>query len=122
MSRVDVLKNIIRRFSKGIRRRLPKNINVVAVSAKESQKLNRRYRGKRKAANVLSFRYGPDYGEIVLCPQVIRREAKQQGHSYQYQLRWMVIHGLLHLAGIHHEKSAAARRRFEKAENKLLKS
>ena len=120
MIRPEVLKNIMPHLPKGIRRRLPKNINVAAVSAKESQKLNRRYRGKRKAANVLSFRYGPGYGEIIVCPEVIRRDAKKTGRPYRRETKRMITHGLLHLAGLHHEKSPKARKKFEQVEQKVL--
>lgn len=120
MSRPEALKNIMPHLPKGIRRRLPKNINVVVVSAKESQKLNQRYRGKRKAANVLSFRYSPEYGEIIVCPEVIRRDAKKAGQPYRRETKSMLAHGLLHLAGLHHEKSPKARKKFEQVERKIL--
>lgn len=121
-----------RRFlSKDFRRKLPCEIKVVGASLAESRRLNRVYLKKNKPANVLSFRYWPDvstrgreakegYGEIIVCPQVIRRDAKKHGNSYQYQLRWMILHGLLHLAGLNHEKSSKERKRFEKLEQKLL--
>lgn len=92
----------------------------MTVNERRAAELNRRYRGKNKPANVLSFRYGPDYGEIALCPALIRREAKASGNSYRRQMLWMILHGIIHLAGLHHEKSAQTRRKFEKLEHKLL--
>ena len=91
------------------------------VNEKKASELNRRYRGKNKPADVLSFRYGSDYGEILLCPVVIRREAKKQGNSYRHQMLWMILHGIIHLAGLHHEKSKGAERRIAKLEKKILK-
>lgn len=120
MTREESAKNIIRHIPKRVRARLPQKIKVIAVSRKKSEKLNRRYRGKRKAANVLSFRYGPEYGEIIICPEVIRRDAKKAGRPYSLEAKLMVAHGLLHLAGLHHEKSAKNRKKFEKIERKLL--
>lgn len=106
---------------KNLRRHFPQKINVISVSTHESRRLNHVYRKRNKPANVLSFRYGPDYGEIVLCPAVIRREAKASGNSYRYQLQWMIIHGLIHLSGIHHEQSKRAYKKFEQIEQKTLK-
>lgn len=106
----------------GLKKRLPKAIVIVPVNKKKSAEINRRYRGKNKPANILSFSYGRDYGEILICPALIRREAKEQGHSYRFQRTWMILHGLLHLAGLDHEKSSKERKRFEKLENRLLKT
>ncbi len=115
------IKKIKRALPRPLQKRLPAEIRVVEVSKKESWRLNWIYRGKNKPANVLSFRYGPDYSEIIICPSVIRKEAKKYGNSYRYQLRWMIAHGLLHLAGLHHERSPKARKKFEQIEQKILK-
>lgn len=102
-------------------KKIPKKIIVVEILEAESRKLNREYRGKNKSANTLSFRYGSDYGEILVCPEVIRREAKEQGKTYKYQMTWMVIHGMLHLAEIHHERSRGAAKRVEVLEERILR-
>ena len=112
----------IRRFlSKSIREKLPDDAKIIEVSVGESRRLNRIYLKKHKATNVLSFRYGPGYGEIVLCPALIRREAKASGTSYRCQMLWMILHGTIHLAGLHHEKSKRAERRVAQLEKKILK-
>jgi probable rRNA maturation factor len=90
------------------------------VPEKESASLNRAYRGKNKPANVLSFRYGKEYGEIIVCPAVIRREAQEQKRAFQYQMTWMILHGMIHLSGLHHEASAAAAKRVERLEQSIL--
>lgn len=113
-------KEIVKNLLQAVRDKLPAQIAIVPVSAKESLALNRRYRNKRAPANVLSFFYSPEYGEIIVCPALIRVEAKTQGHSFQYQMTWMIIHGMLHLAGIHHEASTRAERRFECIEQRVL--
>lgn len=69
------LKNLVKYFPKYIKKRLPKQVAVIDISAKESWHLNKLYCKKNKPTNVLSFRYGPDYGEILLCPEVIKKEA-----------------------------------------------
>lgn len=107
-------------FPAAIRSKLPAKIGVVSLSARESLELNRTYRKRRKPANVLSFFYSPEYGEIMVCPELIRAEAEAQGRSFRYQMTWMIVHGMLHLAGIHHEASAQAERRFEEIERRVL--
>lgn len=114
-------KEIVKHLPQAMRNKLSTDIAIVSVSEKKSLGLNRAYRNKRKPANVLSFFYGKEYGEIILCPVVIRREALEQKHSYKYQMTWMIVHGMIHLAGLHHETSARTRARFEKIEQDILK-
>ena len=113
--------DIVKYLPPGIRRRLPAEIGIVLVSEKESRRLNRRYRKKYRPANVLSFAYGKEYGEIIVCPSLIRREAREQNHSFEYQLTRMVLHGMIHLGGVHHENSKLTAKRFLKAEEHVLK-
>lgn len=101
-------------------RRIPSKIKIVTLTHKESRRINKLLRKKNHPTNVLSFRYGPDYGEILLCPEVIKKEAKTAGNSYKYQFAWMVLHGMLHLAGLHHERSKKVNARVEKLEQEIL--
>ena len=117
---ISFSKEIVKHLPLAIRKRLPKEIAVIAVSPQESLKLNRRYRGKRAPTNVLSFLYGPEYGEIIICPAIIRREAKEQRSAQAFQMTWMIVHGMLHLAGLHHEKSARMAKRVERIEQGVL--
>ena len=98
----------------------PRRIAVVAISEKEAARLNMRFRKIPKPANVLSFRYGNEYGEILVCPAVVRRDAVLQKHTFRFQMTWMVLHGILHLAGMHHEKSLQWERRVETIEKEVL--
>lgn len=104
-----------------LRKKLPRRVRIVEIDEVRSRALNLRYRKKRKPAKVLSFRYGPDYGEILVCPAVIRREAQMSGNAYKYQLTWMVLHGMIHLAGLHHEKSAPSSQKSVQVEQRMLK-
>ena len=98
------VKDLVALFPLALRKRLPKEIAVISLSEPQAATLNRRYRNERTPANVLSFFYSPEYGEIMVCPALIRAEAKAQGHSFQYQMTWMIVHGMLHLGGVHNEK------------------
>lgn len=120
MSAPTLVKKIKEVLPKSVRVKLPKRIEVVEVKLGQSSLLNRIYRGHKKPTNVLSFLYSLDYGEILVCPILIREEAKKQGNSYKYQMTWMILHGMIHLAGLHHEKSRLLSEKTEELEQKIL--
>jgi len=76
------------------------------VGAAEGRRLNRVYRKRDRATNVLTFATG----DIVLCHPVIRREARAQGKSLAAHYAHLVVHGCLHLRGYDHEKKRDAAR------------
>lgn len=114
------IKNFVKLLPKSLRKKLPVEIKLIEILKAESQKLNKIYRGKNKPTNVLSFKYSRDYGEILVCPPVIKKEAKDQGNTYKYQFTRMVLHGMLHLAGLHHERSKNIAQRVELLERHIL--
>lgn len=116
-----LLKKIIRAFPKGFKKQLPKEAAVINISETRSRALHHAYFKKDTPTNVMSFRYAADYGEILVCPAIIKQESKRDGNSYHYQMTWMVVHGMLHLAGVHHEKSKRAASQFEALEAKIIK-
>jgi probable rRNA maturation factor len=89
-------------------------ITVRLVGEAESADLNKRYRGKRGATNVLSFVYdlAPGKaglaGDLVICVPVVQREAAQQGKRPRAHWAHMLIHGILHLRGYDHLHEADA--------------
>ena len=90
------------------------DLSVAVVGVKKSQELNKIYRGKDRAANVLSFpekEFG--LGEIVLCPQEIEKDAKKYGILFQQVLALMLIHGILHLLGYSHSAMAKKEKHYE---------
>lgn len=107
-------------FPARLRSRLPLRIRVVSVTPQRSRLLNRIYRGRQKAANVLSFRYDSDYGEIILCPAIIRKEARRDGHTKEFETLRMVLHAMVHLSGVHHEASKKAEAFTDRIERSLL--
>jgi probable rRNA maturation factor len=103
--------------------KVPAEITVKIVGAAEARQLNRRYRGRDYATNVLSFPYalsrGLVQGDIVLCYPVIAREALAQGKSLDAHFAHLIVHGLLHLQGHRHAGRREAAR-METLEKKLL--
>ncbi|HEX9139208.1 MAG TPA: rRNA maturation RNase YbeY [Steroidobacteraceae bacterium] len=102
-------------------------ISVLLVGAARSRSLNRRYRGRDYPTNVLSF--APSamaagrprlLGDLVICPQVLRREARQQHKTERAHFMHLFVHGLLHLLGYDHQRAAGARR-MERREVRTLK-
>jgi probable rRNA maturation factor len=93
------------------------------VAEAEGRRLNREFRGRDYATNVLSFPYGseriPD-GDIVICAPVVAREAKAQGKALEAHHAHLLVHGLLHLQGYDHERNAAEARRMERSERAIL--
>ncbi len=81
----------------------------------ESQELNHEYRGKDKPTNVLSFPFEappevpiPLLGDLVICAQVVAREADEQSKTAEAHWAHMVVHGCLHLLGYDHIKDDEA--------------
>lgn len=96
-------------------------ITVRFVDAEEGQALNRDYRHKNYATNVLSFVYddAPVTGDLVICAPVVMREAAEQKKTPQMHFAHLVIHGTLHLQGYDHEKTRDAKV-MEARETELL--
>jgi probable rRNA maturation factor len=95
-------------------------VTIRIVGQAEARLLNRSYRNKDYATNVLTFVFRdtpPLEGDIALCAPVITREARAQRKTVAAHYAHMVVHGLLHLQGHDHEneKDAAAMERREKA-------
>jgi probable rRNA maturation factor len=87
-------------------------LTVRIVGQAEARVLNRNYRGKDYATNVLTFvmRDAPSYeGDLVLCAPVVAREARELGRAITAHYAHLVVHGVLHLQGYDHENDAAAR-------------
>lgn len=82
------------------------------VDRREGRRLNRMFRGRDYATNVLTFVYPRTdrlEGDIALCAPVIAREARDQGKTIEAHFAHLVVHGVLHLQGFDHAKRAQAR-------------
>ena len=95
-------------------------LSLVFTDDAHIRRLNRGFRSKDKATNVLSFPYGNGRGDVVLCHPVIAREARAQGKSIAAHYAHLVVHGILHLRGYDHEKKRDAKR-MEAREVRLLR-
>jgi probable rRNA maturation factor len=87
-------------------------LSVAFVNEKTSRNLNNTYRQKDYATNILSFPLSEKEGEIILCPTVIKKEAKNFDRTFRQFIGFLVIHGMLHLKGMEHSS------RMEREEKK----
>ena len=81
-------------------------ITVRIVDAEEGQTLNRDFRKKDYATNVLTFDYSQEpvvTADLVLCAPVVAKEAKEQGKTLQEHYAHLIVHGTLHAQGWDHE-------------------
>lgn len=93
----------------------PARLGVRIVNAVEGRRLNREFRDRDYATNVLTFVYhepGADLleGDLVLCAPIVAREAREQGKALRAHYAHLTVHGALHLAGMDHERERDARR------------
>ena len=112
------------RIRRWVRSALRKSARVTlrVIGAREARALNRSYRGRDYATNVLTFVYskaGPLEGDIAICAPVVAREARQQGISRDAHYAHLAVHGTLHLQGMDHARSAPAKR-MENLETRIL--
>lgn len=97
-------------------------ITIRLVEAEEGQTLNKEYRGKDYATNVLSFPYDTEplvTGDLVICPSVVAREATGQNKPLAAHYAHLVVHGMLHLQGRDHENDIDAQA-MEEEETEIL--
>jgi probable rRNA maturation factor len=97
-------------------------VTLRIVSGSEGRALNRNFRGRDYATNVLSFRMRdrPDLeGDLALCAPVIAREARAQGKTLAAHYAHLVVHGILHLQGLDHGTRSEALR-MERRESRIV--
>jgi probable rRNA maturation factor len=92
----------------------PAELTIRFVDAEEGRTLNRDYRGKDYATNVLTFAYTEDenaevtQGDIILCTDVLQREAAEQKKTVEAHTAHLIVHGVLHAQGYDHEDEEEA--------------
>ena len=108
-------------------------ISLVIVGTARIKRLNKKYRKKNRATDVLSFspKAKSEFreiqeenflGEIVICPRVIKKTARRQGSVFDKELARVLIHGILHLLGYDHLKEKDAKIMQEKEDKYLTQT
>jgi probable rRNA maturation factor len=105
-------------------------LSILFVGDRAMRSLNRRYRAMDKTTDVLSFSLQegsftgvqPDMlGDIVVSIPTAERQAAEAGHALSREIDILLVHGLLHLLGFHHERGGDEARKMEKRERQFLK-
>jgi len=97
-----------------------REFNVCFVDDREIERLNAAFLGRRRPTDVLSFpwqgsgaahrigagnaEFANFLGDVVISAETARRNARREGHSTVNEIRWLILHGLLHLLGYDHER------------------
>jgi probable rRNA maturation factor len=113
----------VRRWARAALAR-PAQVTVRYVAEAEGRRLNREFRGKDYATNVLTFVYEGGKGlagDVVICAPVVAREARGQGKALGHHHAHLLVHGLLHLQGMDHQRSEREARRMEARERAILR-
>lgn len=106
-------------------------LSIALVGQREIRELSKKYRGKNKPTDVLSFIIKElGLGQIVICPQVVKKNAKKYDLTFKKESARVLIHGVLHLLGYDHEKDEQLAEKmrkkeeiyFSKINNKSLRS
>jgi len=101
--------------------------NVLVTTGRAVRALNRRFRGKDKDTDVLSFpavfqgRKGVLAGDIAISAEIAARNAERLGHSTAEEIKVLVLHGILHLAGYDHERDNGRMARKEAELRRVLR-
>lgn len=147
-SRSEISKPFIKSWVLKLSRHVPElkkysELTLVFVSSAEMKKMNAQFRGKDYATDVLSFepvdfgnlalvtqggskKVSRPLGDLVFCLSVIKRQAKSHGLTFEQELGYMIIHGILHLLGYEHEKGGVKAKKMFKLQDqtfaKLIKA
>jgi len=113
-----------RRLLRGLRRD-DAELSIMLVSDREMRALNRRWRGHDRPTDVLSFPQdagqGALLGDVVISVDTARRQAAERRTTLGREGERLLIHGLLHLLGYDHERSAAEARRMARKERAVAR-
>lgn len=95
LTAVKIDKAFLKRLTRNVLKKENKeefNLSIALVGEKRIKELNKQYRGKNKATNVLSFKYDDNSGEVVICPQKTKDISR------------VLTHGILHILGYNHQQ------------------
>jgi len=108
--------------------RVRETVSLALVGEEEIKKLNKKFRKKNKATDVLSFSLNEKnlpaqagyLGEIVICPDVVKENSRKYKADFNREIIKVFVHGILHLCGYDHEKSVKGAKEMEEKEKKYI--
>lgn len=106
----------------------PYTIDISVVGPKRMRSLNRKFRKKDKHTDVLAFSQWEGLptgnwfiGDVIICASVVNKQAKELGVSSEEELQRVLVHGILHLFGYDHQRSAAASKCMFSIQERIVK-
>ncbi|MEW6482299.1 MAG: rRNA maturation RNase YbeY [bacterium] len=87
-------------------------LSIVFVNDNEMKELNKRFLGKDKPTDVLSFQLSESIGEVIISTDTAKRQAIEYGISFISEISVLLIHGLLHILGYNHSKEMREKEEF----------
>ena len=97
-------------------------ISIGFINNKEIQKLNKKYRDVDEPTDVLSFPIGEEmWGDILISIERAQKQAQEYNHSFQREVCYLIVHGVLHLLGYNHKNSGEKKEMRRKEERVLSK-
>jgi len=110
----EFLKGLVKKVLEGENKE-EAGLSIALVGQGRIRELNKKYRGKNRATDVLAFP-GDGLGEIVICLREVKKNAKRYRSNSEKELARVLIHGILHLLGYDHEKSEQAAEKMREKE------
>ncbi len=127
----EFLKRVAKKILKGENKE-EAELSIALVGQGRMRKLNKKYRGKNRATDVLAFSQKPkakfikplkikqELGEAVICLREVKKNAKKYGSTFKKELIRVLTHGILHLSGYDHEKEGEKAEEMRKKEEYYL--
>ena len=127
LTRSFIDKNLLKKVAEKVLRgenRQRDSLSIVLAGLKRMKDLNRKYRKESKPTDVLSFNFSEELlmgelGEIIICPDLVKKNAERYESTFKRELVRVLIHGILHLLGYNHKKPEEAQK-MEKRQNHYL--
>ena len=110
----EFLKGLVKKVLEGENKE-EAGLSIALVGQGRIRELNKKYRGKNRATDVLAFP-GDGLGEIVICLREVKKNAKRYRSNPEKELARVLIHGILHLLGYDHEQSEQAAEKMREKE------
>ena len=115
----------LRRFVKAVLESLglsDASLSIVFVSANEIKEYNLRFRNVDAETDVMAFTGEGDYlGDILICPEVVMKNSEELGVDFEDELKFVIVHGILHLLGYTDYTPEEKQKMFEEQQRLLEK-
>lgn len=130
-TKIPIPKNFLEKWTKAIQKtlkpkdlrglKLDREMTIMFVSPPLIRSLNRKFRDKDEVTDILSFgSFEPnDMPELIICPQVLKKQAKEHGLSFNFELGYLTLHGVLHLLHYDHEHGGRKAKQMYDLQDKI---